>query len=378
MRTFRWTIVLLAALLACQDAALRDYNLGIDAFEEGDTAAAVEYFERSIARRANDPDAHFNLGTAYYTVGNYERALRQFRIVAEYTPTDPQLHHNLAETYLALGRPQAAKTEYEYAIRLDSELVEAHSGLGKLLYETGQYEEARDRLSEAISTRPGYAPAQFHMGYVYIELGKVNEATQFFLRGLRADTRSSYGRLGLARTYELRDKFDLALPEYEKVHGRHAKNGDAMVGMGRCFVALARIPQAMRILEKAIQADPENAEAFRVLGDAYLAQQQHTEAAANYRMAIQLREDFPAAHIGLGRALEAGGLTKDAETAFQRAVYHDPENAEALYRLGQVYAELNDTGRAISYLELALERSKDDPNFMIRVRELLKLLRDKQ
>jgi len=64
----------LGFLSSCQDTALNYYNKGIDSFEAGDTALALEYFKKSVDKRDSDPDAHSNLAVAYYHAGEFEKA----------------------------------------------------------------------------------------------------------------------------------------------------------------------------------------------------------------------------------------------------------------------------------------------------------------
>jgi len=91
-------------------------------------------------------------------------------------------------------------------------------------------------------------------------------------------------------------------------------------------------------------------------------------------MAIQQREDFAAAHLGLGRALEAAGYLTEAETAMQRALQHDPDSPLVLYRLGQLYLEMKDVDRARTHFEMALEKAAGNAELQGLIRNAMKSL----
>lgn len=354
--------------------AIQYYNQGIDAIERGDTAAAVTYFEKSVQERDSDPDAHFNLGVALFGVGDYERALEEFQIASESYPDDPGLHVNLAETYRALGRHYAAKTEYEYALKRDPDIVGALTGLGQLMMQARQYEAAEEYLLRAMSLAPSDGATQLHLGWLYNYQGKYNEAAHYFFRGLRVIPNSDYGRLGLAESFLRREKYDEALPEYQKVYSRDTRNMDAIVGIGACYVATGEYVQARQILDKGVTTDADDPRPYKLLGDLNAAQEKFLEAVANYRMAVQIQDDFTDAHLGLGRVLETVGALDEAEETLLRALHHEPGNPEVLYRLGQLYATKGDVIGAESYLGRALEAAEDDFDMQRRVRETLRSL----
>ncbi len=360
--------IFLAALSSCQDAALNHYNLGVEALERGDTETAVREFEQSIRQRSDDPDAHLNLGVALLDRGDAERALSEFQIAAQYAPDDADVHLNLAEAYRALGRTQASRTEYEWVLRHDPEKTAALSGYGQLLAETGSKEQAQAQFIKALSVDPSHAPALFHMGWLYLDTNRPTEATHYFLRGLQISPHSAYGRLGLARAYEVREMDAEALTEFQKVYQADTTNVEAMLGIGGCQMRSGNFSTAERVLEKANARAPDDPRVLTSLGDAYFARERRAESVAFYRRAIQLDENNAAAYLGLGTVLEATGDLDGAEEALQAALLHAPKDAAVLYRLGMVYLERNEKSRARAYFEMAMDNVGDDAALKTNIR----------
>ena len=57
--------------------------------------------------------------------------------------------------------------------------------------------------------------------------------------------------------------------------------------------------------------------------------------------------------------------------ARKSALVHAPHNPEVLYRLGQVYAEMENPQLARTYLEMALEAAGSDGALRARIRSTL-------
>jgi len=355
----------------CRDTAIDQYNLGIEAMERGDTTQAVGHFEASVRERPSDNDAQINLGVALLAAGQPEAALEHLQIAAQADPADVVVHLNMAEAYKTLGRYQAAKTEYEYALKRDPQMVEALAGYGQLLLDAGQYQAASDALLKAITLRPSYAPSQFHMAWLYMDNGRYLDASHYFIRGLRSDPDSRYGRLGLAESYLARDMPDDALNEFQKVYAADTTVVAAMIGIGDCQVRRGNWVQAESMLRHALEYQPENARIHKCLGDAFAGQGRNVEAVGHYRMATQLDDEYAAAWLGLGTALEAAGDLDQAQSALENALLHAPRDPEVLYRLGLVQAQKNDPNLARSYYEMALDVVGSDRALNARIRAAL-------
>ncbi len=349
----------IACTLCCQDLAIVYYNQGIDAIERGDTAEAVGYFEKSIAERKTDPDAHFNLGVALIGVGELERARKEFLVAAETYPDDPALHLNLAEIYKAQGEFQSSRTEYEYALRRAPDLAPALSGYGQLLLEAERYEDAELLLVTALSVESSDPMTQFHMGWLYVRTGRYNEATHYFRRGMRQEPNSIYGHMGMGTALLMREDYTESLAEFQKVIALRPTDTTALVGAAQCNIALGRHAQAQRSLGRVLETDPSNAPAHKFRGDIYVFKEKYPWAVGHYRQAVQIRVDYVEAWAALGRALEAAGIDEEAEAAFQSGLQHDPYNAEILYRLGQLFFERDDVTGAELFLKEALAAAND-------------------
>lgn len=85
-------------------------------------------------------------------------------------------------------------------------------------------------------------------------------------------------------------------------------------------------------------SNPEKAKAEHVTrGEAYLKERKWNEAALEFRNAIQIDDQLPAAHWGLAQAYEQLGRGVEALEELQKAVQLDPSNATARLKLANAY-----------------------------------------
>jgi TolB-like protein/DNA-binding winged helix-turn-helix (wHTH) protein/Flp pilus assembly protein TadD len=83
-------------------------------------------------------------------------------------------------------------------------------------------------------------------------------------------------------------------------------------------------PKAISAARKALELDPELAEAHVQLGDVYQREWRWREAESEYKSALQLRPNDAEGHLGLARWLLAQGRTEEAMQWSKRARELDP------------------------------------------------------
>jgi TolB-like protein/DNA-binding winged helix-turn-helix (wHTH) protein/tetratricopeptide (TPR) repeat protein len=121
---------------------------------------------------------------------------------------------------------------------------------------------------------------------------------------------------------------------FEEALNRDPRFAPAYVGVARANSALSTIfmgarPEdareaAMSAIRKALELDPDSAEAHVILADLQEQQWHWTEAEAEYRRALELNSSNPAAHKGLSGWMLRQGRTDEALTWAKRGRELDP------------------------------------------------------
>lgn len=162
------------------------------------------------------------------------------------------------------------------------------------------------------------------------------------------------GGLGL---YALLGRPDLARPDA-------AVSAPADSSLGRMIAAL----------ETRVQETPDDAEMWRILGQAYSQAGRFEPAAGAYARAALLMPDDARLHSALGEALVQVGdgvVTEDALVAFRAAVARDPNDPRARYFLALHKDQTGDRDGAMEDWIALLNSAPADAPWVPQVRALV-------
>jgi tetratricopeptide (TPR) repeat protein len=119
---FSLSITLIALPICAQDAETW-YQRGLECFERGDYAGAMEAFSTAIRERPDYAEAYHKQGEIYYAVGDYGEAMERFNA----------------------------------AIRANPGYAEGYAGRGKLFRDNLDHDRAIADFTRAIALDPGHA-----------------------------------------------------------------------------------------------------------------------------------------------------------------------------------------------------------------------------
>jgi tetratricopeptide (TPR) repeat protein len=116
-------------------------------------------------------------------------------------------------------------------------------------------------------------------------------------------------------------------------------------------------------LNDALILQPADARIHFALGEVYSASNNQADAINNFRKAIQLLPDEPRYLEKLGLELVKAGEIDEAISTLEFALTKDKQNPYVYYTLGNLYARnLNDPNNAVSYFKRAVVLNPDIPD----------------
>lgn len=122
--------------------------------------------------------------------------------------------------------------------------------------------------------------------------------------------------------------------------------------------------RALPYFEKAIESDPNYAEAWYQAGYCYGSLGRHTDALKASKQAAKLRPDWAETYVNIGASSFALAQYKDAVEAYKQAARLDDDNAETQYALGLTFNKLNRTDEEILAYKRAIALKTDHQNAM--------------
>jgi tetratricopeptide (TPR) repeat protein/predicted Ser/Thr protein kinase len=127
------------------------------------------------------------------------------------------------------------------------------------------------------------------------------------------------------------------------------------------------IDAAIKLLERAIQLDPQSAASYAALGEAYESKNnsnpdpQWIKLASEYaNKAVTLDSYLAAAHVSLGIAKMMAGDSAEAERQLRAAVDLDPKSAAPHRGLGLLYDKTGKADQAVEELKRAIQLDPND------------------
>jgi type IV pilus biogenesis/stability protein PilW len=180
-------------------------------------------------------------------------------------------------------------------------------------------------------------------------------------------------------TYLSQGQFEWAIAEYDKAIELDPNLAEAYVRRAFVYKVLGQYEQAMADYDKAIELSPNNAMFYNDRGFAYAEQEQYESAIRDYNKAIELSPDHPNIDYAYNnRGFAYGNLEKydQALHDFERAITLNRDNAWIFYNRALIYLKMGKNAMAITDLELSLQLENPplDGQRRARAEELVKQL----
>jgi len=150
-----------------------------------------------------------------------------------------------------------------------------------------------------------------------------------------------------------------ALTYFQKAKEKNPNNADAWVMVGYCYGRLGRWQDAIESCKQAIRIKPDYAEAHHNLGLAYGKLGRYEDAVESYKQAIRVKPDLAEAHYGLGLTYLGLGRRQEAIESYKQAIRIKPDLADAHCGLGIIYGVLGQMQDAIESCKQAIRIKPD-------------------
>ncbi|MEO7674127.1 MAG: trypsin-like peptidase domain-containing protein [Pyrinomonadaceae bacterium] len=148
-----------------------------------------------------------------------------------------------------------------------------------------------------------------------------------------------------------RDDFPRALTFFEKAIETDPNYAEAWYQAGFTYGVQGRHAEALKASKQAAKLRPDWAETFANIGASSFALGQYKEAADAYRQAIKLEDYKPDTQYSLGLSLEKLNRTDEEILAYRRALMMKPDHAGAIEKLGMAYLKLKRYADALTQFE---------------------------
>jgi tetratricopeptide (TPR) repeat protein len=216
---------------------------------------------------------------------------------------------------------ETAIVEFKQVTELDPKFVDGFVGLGQTYMEKGDYGAAIAPLKHALELDADSAAAHQLLGYSLLAQGYASEAIPHLKRS--TDTTA----VGIAEIQA--GQLPEAVRDLQAAMNAHPNDPDILYYLGRASGLLAK-----QAIDTLMAAYPDSARAHQAMAENYFVLRRMPDAEKEYKDALHLRPGLPEAHLALGEVYASTAQWPKAEEQFRLQVKEQPGNAEAAYRLG--------------------------------------------
>ncbi len=239
-----------------------------------------------------------------------------------------------------------------------------------LLYEAkcrihlNQFAEAEKALRGYISVHQNSADATYLLGFVLNRENRPSESLAAYTQAAAIVRPTSDDLKIVGLDYVLLDDYPDAIKWLEKAVEFDPGNTDAWYYLGRAYYTRSRLIEARKAFLTVLNLDPLNAKAENSLGLIFESDAQPAAAIDAYRKAIAWSEQSPhpseQPYVNLGGLLLEQDRTEDAIPPLEKSVMLVPDNGYCRLKLGTAYLRAGRLEAAQKELEKATELEPDN------------------
>ena len=175
----------------------------------------------------------------------------------------------------------------------------------------------------------------------------------------RADPRTTAETFAQAASLHRQGRTPAAEALYQAVLAQNPDHPGALYRLGILRLQEEAFDDALRLLGRVLELDPNSAEARVSFGVALQALSRPAEALEHFEKAIALEPGRADAHYNRGRALQVLKRFPEAGDCYERTLALRPDHVEARNNLGNVLLILNRPREAVGCFEAALALRPD-------------------
>ena len=346
-----WAVAQLAQASGDEELALNEAEQARSLRPEWDMAVSLEaiLLQKNNPQRgldmlhgylANYPDAHeirLQYARALLDQKQYKLAREQFKYMADKNPDNPEFAYAIALISLQLNDLKSAETELKQA------LSKGKKDQGTVQYYLGQLSEAKNNDDEAITyyrqVKNGefLVPAQIRTAYLLSKHGQLAEARQI-LHEVQTTDNEQRAKLAMIEAQLLREanQFDEAYRVLNQALEKLPNDIDLLYETAMMADKIGKPDVFEELMRKLIKIKPDHAQAYNALGYGMLERNERIpEAMKLVEKALQLAPNDPSIMDSVGWGYYRSGKLDDSVKMLRRA-YAGNANPEIAAHLGEV------------------------------------------
>lgn len=243
------------------------FNMAMITLEKGNWLKAVQYLKRSCELYPDQVEAHYELADIYLQLGHTDAALEIVQQALAIDPLNFSCNFLLGNIYLAQGNVRDALKVYLYLEKMSDEpSAELLFNIATAFDCRGDKKKALNYATYATDDDPSFIEAYELAGRLLFEEGDSEGAKKAYreILSIEHDNINAHHMLGVI--YAKENRWLDAIKEWEGVLAIAPEADETLRELGCAMNLLGDGENAVRLLHRALEINPENIQAKIDLG----------------------------------------------------------------------------------------------------------------
>lgn len=358
----------------------------VEAHKAGKLQDAEVLYRAVLQAQPNNPDANHNLGVLAVSLNKTEAALPLFKIALEANPTQGQFWLSYVDALIKekqfdnarnlLKQGKNAGLAGEKVDAFEAQLAQLSFNLhfketkpNRLsmaieLKETGKYQEAQEWLNNFLNSEQSNAEGWSLLSQIYLLDKKDIDAENALAKAISINPNLPSVNRNQARLLIKKSKPTEALEIAKIAYDQSSANPESWLVLAACLGANQKDEEALLLIERAMKAKSNYAEAFANRALVRLRAKNITSGIEDLEMALSLKPHFVQLWGLLGSLRYQSKNLVGAIEALKKANALEPTNVKYMADLGEFLRQDNQVAEAISVLEEAAKLEPENANVL--------------
>jgi len=339
--------------------------------ESKDISGAEASLRQAVKLDPENDEAQLRLGMTIKAQGRNDEAVSILNVLEKKKALDFDGTIALADAYISVGETNRSRDILEKLAADNPDRPEAANAWGRAVGLSREFDKATDILMKVRTRFPNNGQANFYLGNVYMAAKDIHNAISYYTDAVKIDGENFIWRLALARAYiemgtvdgetEARKQLDVIAAAYASgVTPVEEQDAEVYLLRGRILFAREKYSLAMKDFEDALQLAPSRRDIMVDFGRSLYEMARYDDAVPYFKQVVASDKQNPDANYFLGRIALRAGDTERATDYLGESVKRNPSGYPEAHRLlGLIYRDKGLRALARDSFVLYIRHTKD-------------------
>ena len=290
---------------------------GEEFYESKNYADAIAQYSKALEIETDNVEAYVLRAQAYEAINDLENAALDYKRATAFEQKDEELYYKGGKLYSSIGNDSVAIEMLTKSLEIKKKYIPPYSILVQSYLNLGNFDKALVKANEWVSLDKN-AVSYYYEALVYDSLQQFVKSTEVYRKCLEENPKFVLAYIGIASSELALNKINDAYTDINKAIEYDKNNVDAYVIKSKIGIKNMDYPNAINDISRAIIIEPENKELYRLRGTYYLQFGQYSNAISDYNKILLIDKTDIRAYYNRGMANAQTGNTRQALDDFRR------------------------------------------------------------